>query len=289
MVSYTIKNILVPVDFSENSWNALCYAVELYGHIQCNFHILHVADLNEMGVEAAQLFSVPQSLTTREKNDKNLVLSAFLDRINHSFDNKNHRFFTQLEYGSLVDVVKKQSTEKRIDLIVMGTRGANTLKSKIIGSNTGAIITRIRCNTLVVPENAKYERVENVTFPTDFNIFYNSQILKSLSDIIELNKSSLSVVHFSNGRPEESFSSEQNETKSYLLDYLDEVFDGRYHYKVVRNKKMIQAIQDFVKDEQIDMIAIIARNLNFLQQLFFDSRVERISFHTTVPMFVIHE
>ena len=107
--------------------------------------------------------------------------------------------------------------------------------------------------------------------------------------MLDLNKSNLSVVHFTNGKGEETFTEDQTNTKTYLLDYLDEVHPGRNSYQVVHNKKMIHAIQDYVQEEKIDMIAIIARNLNFLQQLFFDSRVERISFHTTVPKFIIHE
>lgn len=280
---------MVPVDFSENSWNALRYAVELYEQVACDFYILHVADLKDMDIQAARLFSFPSNHTNPDSIDKRELLSIFLNKVNNCFKNKNHRFFGQLEHGSLVDVVKKQSIEKQIDLIALGTRGMGTLKSKVIGSNAGAIITRIRCNTLVIPEMAQFQPLKNITFPTDFNIFYSPQILKSLSEILDLDKGKLRVVHFANGKGEESFTPTQNDTKAYLMDYLDEVFSDRYDYQVVRNKKMIQAIQDFVKDERIDMIAIIARNLNFLQQLFFDSRVERISFHTTVPMFVIHE
>ncbi|TAI49743.1 universal stress protein [Flagellimonas allohymeniacidonis] len=289
MLNYPIKNILVPVDFSENSWNALCYAAELFKQVRCDFYVLHVADLREMEIDAARLFSIPKSFQKAEKVDKKVLMTAFLTKASHHLRNKKHRFFSQIEHGSLIDSVKKQLSEKNIDLITMGTRGTGTLKNKVIGSNAGAIITRIRCNTLVVPEMAKFYSLKNITFPTDFNIFYTPRILKSLSEILDLNKSNLGVVHFANGKGEENFTEDQTNTKAFLLDYLDEVHPGRNSYQVVRNKKMINAIQDFVKEEKIDMIAIIARNLNFLQQLFFDSRVERISFHTTVPMFIIHE
>ncbi len=289
MLNYPIKNILVPVDFSENSWNALHYTVELFKRVPCDFHILHVADLGEMDIEAARLFSFTKSFQKAEKINKKELLTTFLTKANDLFGNKRHRFLAQMEHGSLIDSIKRQLSEKNIDLIAMGTRGAGTMKSKVIGSNAGAIITRIRCNTLVVPEQARFNPLKSITFPTDFNIFYSPRILRSLSEILNLHGSNLSVVHFANGKGEEHFTEDQNSTKAYLLDYLDEVYPKRHSYQVVRNKKMINAIQDFVQEEKIDMIAIIARNLNFLQQLFFDSRVERISFHTTVPMFIIHE
>ncbi|WP_299528057.1 universal stress protein, partial [uncultured Lutibacter sp.] len=37
-----MKNILLPTDFSENSWNAIKYALELYKKTACNFYLLHV-------------------------------------------------------------------------------------------------------------------------------------------------------------------------------------------------------------------------------------------------------
>ena len=37
-----MKKILIPVDFSENAWNAALYAAELYENNVCEFYLLHV-------------------------------------------------------------------------------------------------------------------------------------------------------------------------------------------------------------------------------------------------------
>ena len=37
------------------------------------------------------------------------------------------------------------------------------------------------------------------------------------------------------------------------------------------------------------MKEMVAKNLNLLQQVLFDSLIEKISFQTQVPFFVIHE
>ncbi len=249
--------------------------------------MLHVADLKDQQIEASRLFPVPSSFLDVEKYDKKELLEAFLGKANYHFKTKNHRFFGQLEYGNLVDAIKRQLTEKRIDLIVMGTRGVSNITKRVIGSNTGAIITRVRCNTLVVPERAIFHYLKRITFPTDFTIFYTPKILRTLSEVLELNKGKLDVVYVS---PKKNDLTEaQKITKAYLFDYLDEVFQNRYNHHIIHHKRMIDAIQGFVMNQKVDMIAIVARNLNFLQQLFFDTRVEKMSFHTKVPMFVIHE
>ncbi|WP_373282945.1 universal stress protein [Aquaticitalea lipolytica] len=35
-----MKNILLPTDFSDNSWNAIKYALQLFKDEKCTFHLL---------------------------------------------------------------------------------------------------------------------------------------------------------------------------------------------------------------------------------------------------------
>lgn len=53
----------------------------------------------------------------------------------------------------------------------MGTKGASGIKEKILGSNAGDVITKVQCNTLIVPVQVKLSKPREIAFPTDFNIF----------------------------------------------------------------------------------------------------------------------
>ena len=55
------------------------------------------------------------------------------------------------------------------------------------------------------------------------------------------------------------------------------------------NKKIEGAIQCFVESRAINMICMVAKNLNYFQQILFHSKVEEISYHTEVPFLVLHE
>ena len=37
-----MERILFPTDFSENSWNAIKYGLEVFKNVKCTFHLLHV-------------------------------------------------------------------------------------------------------------------------------------------------------------------------------------------------------------------------------------------------------
>ena len=46
------RKILLPTDFSKNSWHAIVYALELYKKDQCDFYILNVFSATSSVIES---------------------------------------------------------------------------------------------------------------------------------------------------------------------------------------------------------------------------------------------
>ena len=191
------------------------------------------------------------------------------------------------EYGYFVDMVRKSIAENNIDLLVMGTKGADGLKESVIGSNTGDVIHKVHCDIMIVPENAVFRPVHEVVFPTEFNDFYTHHILESISDLLAEDQTNLRVMHVkvNNGRLNQN----QEFNRAYLEDYLEEVAGNAHSFHTITNTKVSKAIEVFVDQMGIDLVVMVAKNLNFLQQLFFDSSIKKLSFHTEVPMLVLHD
>ena len=278
-----MKNVLIPTDFSANSWNALEYAVGLFEKVPCNFYILHIGKLNQSHTKGNS-FTIPQPIDTtiREK------LNILFERIEGLSQNTRHHFVALEEYGTIVDVIRKTVDDKNIDLIVMGTKGASGLKAKIIGSNTGDVITQVPCNVLVIPENATIViPPKEIVFPTDYNIFYSHRILEIISEILHISKARLQVLNVLKNSLQ--LTKEQAKIKAYLQSYLEETFPETHRFYDIRNKNVKTAIQHHIALDNAEMVIMVAKNLNFLQNLFFDSTVEKVSFHTTAPLLVLHE
>ena len=280
-----MKNILIPTDFSENSKNALKYAQLLFDAYACNFYILHVDTvLNAQGESIPHLRKHRPVIT--DKSPKELLEDLLHATIGEN-TNPQHSFYALYEYGFFIDRVKAQLSERKIDLIVMGTKGVSGLREKVVGSSAGDVITKVQYNTIVVPESVRFERPEEITFPTDFNIFYSHSILSSISEMLELNAATLRILNvMKNGT---QLNAEQEKNKTYLLDFMEETFPESHSFHTVSNKNVKSAIQLFVESRDIDMIIMVAKNLNFIQQMLFDSIVEKISFHTKIPFYVIHD
>ncbi len=284
-----MKTILLPTDFSENAWNAIKYALKFFEDSTCTFYLLHVNTLNytmaEDSLNEDLLYIDTEDLIEKTYiKPSKLQLRKILKRISQEFPvNKNHHFFILTDYNFFIDSIRKHVDEKNIDMIIMGTKGATGLKKLIIGSNAADVIKKVKCTTLIVPENATFTNLNEIAFPTDYFLTYGVNILKPIYEIIETHHSSLRVLHVTH-KPEK-LSLSQQDNKDLIQDYFSN-FEMRFYN--LTNKNVEDAIECFVQSRDVNMIAMVAKNLNYFQQILFHSKVEEISYHTNIPFLVIH-
>lgn len=280
-----MKSILLPTDFSENSWNAIHYALNFFEKSNCHFYLLYVNKLSNLASIDTSYITTAEAVEQVQTKFAKKQLRDFLKRISKEFpNNNNHKFYTLTDYNFFIESIRNQVKEKNIDMIVMGTKGASGLKKIIVGSNTADVITKVPCTTLVVPENAKYKSITEIAFPTDLALSYHIQTLKPISEVLDKFNSFLRVLHISKKR--ENLNRDQQKYKELLEDY----FNGYKHsFHFLTNNKIEDAVQCFVESRDIDMIVMVAKNLNYFQRILFMPTVEEISYHTDVPFLVVHE
>ena len=156
MSLYNIKKILVPVDLSETSLNALDTAVALAKKHAAVVELLNVVENNYSIVEENN-FQPPGYLTNSSD-----VLTALAGAVQHASDIKPR--LLQQE-GNVADTIIKTSLHHQSDLIVMGTHGASGYRDGFIGSNTYNVIKNASCPVLTVPGKKKYLSFRKILFP----------------------------------------------------------------------------------------------------------------------------
>ena len=279
-----MKNILIPTDFSENSMNAITYAISFFESITVNFYLLHVSLVEEINDEECFYKLSDTVLDQKVVYNPTDKLKAEIRAVKNLKRSKKHKFYGLHEYIQFVEAIRKIVIEKDIDFIVMGTKGASQISDTVLGSHSADVITRVKCPVLVIPEKAKYKKPKNVVFPTDFNILLKNKVLQTLTDVLKIKNTNLSVLYIS--KSVRDLSSLQKKNRSYLQDYL---MDKPHSFYFITNENIDDAIESFVETTQVDMIAMIAKNLNFFQRILFQPTVEKISYHTKVPFLVLHE
>ncbi len=277
-------HVLIPTDFSENSWNATKYGLQLLKDEDCTFYLLHINPIPSYTGAGTSVKGSSKLIKETVIKESNKSLDELLIRIENLQNNNKHSFTTIALYDYFVDSVKREVENKKIDLLIMGTKGASGLKKVTMGSNTGDVITKVKCPLLAVPENAIFKIPKEIAFPTDYYLGYDLKVLDTLLEMVNRNQSILRILHISkNG---EGLSEGQLKNKEFLDDYLKDI---EHSFHSLTGTDLETAVQCFTESRDIHMIAMVAKSLNFFQRILFRPKVEQISYHTDIPFLVLHE
>ena len=138
-----LEQILVPVDFSDCSLDALEYAVVVAQQAKASLRLLHVLEPVSYGLG----FSFGDSKTGEQERESWTKRSEELASFHqHSHVSVESRLRRGLPADSILDSVRTLS----YDLIVMGTHGRRGISRNISGSVAEAVLRKAHCPVMAV-------------------------------------------------------------------------------------------------------------------------------------------
>ena len=274
------KNILLPTDFSDNAWSAIAYALKLYENESCTFYFI-----NSFKSGSASMSSLSNKLSRvmKESAQKDMLELKRKARIVDT--NENHNFETILSSESLLEAIHTVTTTHKIDMVVMGTKGASKAKEIFFGSNTVNVLNRIKsCPVLAVPDAYSFVTPSQIAFPTDYNKEYTDKILGPIKSLSKLHSSKIRILHI---QEEKELSETQNTNIKKLEDDLAG-FDYSFHWMPGYDQKT-SVIVDFIKELEINILVLVNNKHSFIENIINEPVVKKIGFSPIIPFLVIPE
>ncbi len=273
--------ILLPTDFSENSYEAIQYALKTFEGMVSKFYLLHT--YMPPVYHAEYLVGSPGLIglgdVIREAAVENLDILK--KRIEKEYPNSNHTFICIASLNTLTGEITRMVTDEKLDLIVMGTKGATGAKEILFGTNTVDIIKRAKCPVIAVPPNFEYEVPKEILFPTDYEVDFKTAPLKVLLTIAQQHISSIEVLHVSNGY-------DLNEKQLKNQKKLEKELQGIAHlFHNVSNQEIITAINNFQLKHKMNLLVMVQNKHTFIERLFIEPTIKKIGFHITIPFMVL--
>ncbi len=136
------KVILVPVDFSENSEQALDYACELAAKVGSTVRLVHAFAAPPKGLQVALSESILENLVKEHYDGLEKLAQARRERASFG----EHTVEVGDPRDTILDTVKALGA----DLVVMGTHGRRGLTRVMMGSVAEDVIRNAPCPVLVV-------------------------------------------------------------------------------------------------------------------------------------------
>jgi len=159
-----MKRILVPIDFSERSIEALKVAVQIAKQTGAEIILLHLIDLpsDEVGMFVDGVPTGPAAIVlmnnARAKFDE-LFQQDFLQGV---------KVEDYVDFNKPFEGISDYAKEKNVDLIVMGSHGTSGLNGFFVGSNTEKVVRTSEIPVLVVKKPVEEFKLENVVFASAF-------------------------------------------------------------------------------------------------------------------------
>jgi nucleotide-binding universal stress UspA family protein len=271
--------ILVPVDFSELSNNALDYALQLAKKTNAELHLLHVYDLQIFMYNPVQLspdeYDIEEEVTQELEKLRKTILS----------ENPEFKVIHCATLGVPVDEINAYSRKEKIDLIVIGTQGAGYIQERILGSTTSLLIRSAKKPVMVIDKEVTFKDPKQIVLAADFQKTDTKKVLEPLRDLAGLYESHICVLNI---YPHiQLIPSLEEIPEGFRLDYY---LKGIEHtFFSLESNQIVPSINEFITDHEIDLIAMIARKHSFFSRIFREPLTKEMSFHSRVPLLVLHD
>ncbi|MGW9685760.1 universal stress protein [Flagellimonas sp. 2504JD1-5] len=276
-----MKKVLLPTDFSENAFNAIRYAQELYKDESCLFYLLHTYSPPIYYIEYASFSSEQIGLDDFYHTNAMEQLDDIKQNLETSFKNPLHQFRIKAAFNTLMDEISEMVENEGINVIVMGTKGATGAKELLFGSNTVHVIKKAKCPVIAVPDGFAYETPKEILFPTDYEISYKTKALKELLYLANEHISRIDVLHVATGDALTESQIANKEKLGKLLKPFAHIFHD------MPNNEVINGINEFQLKNKINLLVMIMNKHTFLERLFLKPVINKIGLNLYIPFMVI--
>jgi len=304
MKRLSIRNILVPIDFSQMSIQAIKTANRLARRFAAAIHLAHVRQFNYAGDFVAPAPPmVPFSFMPYEQNGEKSVLKE-LTALAHEYGVSSVNGHV-LGGGPPFDEICRLAQKIPADLIVMPTHGRTGLKHVFLGSTAERIVQHSPCPVLVTRRNALQSKngsrftISTILVPVDFSDCSREGLRYAIgfanefgARIILLHATYLGYVYASDGmtlydvRGLQDAARERAERQMRQL--VRTVNFGRAKFEtVLTNCSPVPDICSFAKDNDVDLIITSTHGCTGFTHVLIGSVAERMVRHAPCSVLVV--
>ena len=262
-----MKDVIIPIDFSETSLNAARYAADmLSGKPEAHVILYHMFSDQKESETAGQYLESLKAELEQKGAGSNIE--------------------TVKEYGeNLIDSLGRLAYQKTAELIVMGISEKDEWKQLLMGSNTLKMADQNVCPVMIVPPVSKYSGIKNIALTSDFKNVETTTPVLAIKTIMEMFNATLHVVNVDNEHYvslTDEYLAERGKMQAMFAEFNPEFY-------FIGMNDFYDAIEQFSKDRNIDLLIIIPKNHSFINRLFSASHTKKLAFHSSVPILAAHE
>lgn len=270
-----MKSIVVGIDFQNQSYAALKFAVNMAIKVNCYVMLVFVNKYDK----SKDIFQRPKDKVFEEVEERfEQLINKYADLLD------KNRFSYKIREGKISEELDRQAVESRAEMIVIGTHGRTGIKLfntsgafqiieksavPVVSIKDGAQInTEIK--VILVPMDATLETRQKIPFTVRLAKIFNAEIHM------------LAMYHSKVKMIQENIISYTKQAAEYLEDKSVD-----FVVKSIETDDIVQATIDYAEDINADIISIMTIQIGQTSNLWKGSFAEQLISKAHVPVLCI--
>ncbi len=271
-----MKKILVPCDFSESAVQAFKFAVEIANQSKGELLLLNVVEIPVIHDSVmAPAFSFEETYL-KEMKDR---AEKDFKKMREKWAKDGPKIRTLIQFGAPTSAISRVVDEEKVDLIVMGTKGASGLKEFFVGSNTEKVVRWSAVPVVAIKKSVKGASIKNIIFPSTLHEDEEDLTLrvKALQDFFKATLHVLYVNTPANFRTDVI-------SRQKLKDFAKRFMLKNFTLNVYNDISEEAGVAHFTKEVKGDLIALATHGRKGLSHLMSGSIAEDMVNHIDCPI-----
>ncbi len=271
----SMDKIIIPIDFSDVSTNAFMFGHRLATDVKAILKALHVylptsKKVSEPSVADVGFLEMRKNILDNYVSNfdkdwtSDIITTAIIDS----------EFRTGFPGEGILDSVEENAAE----MIIMGTTGNSGPIKKWFGSVSTKVIFEAPCPILLVPEKARYKRINNVLFTYD-KIEFDKSVIDQLVGFSKRFNAILHLIHINvDNKPNSEY---------YLLELFKKKYPNqKIHLTSAIDQDVVDTMDKYSEIHDIDIFAIDTTSRSFFDRIFHKS-LKKMTVHSELPLLIL--
>ena len=281
-----MKTLLIPVDFTDTSDNAVTFAAEWCKRYRYERVILlrtFYDNVFDHIVLSAEYAPVSQEYRQQERQETLERLESLSERLNVLLG-ENFQVDTMVSEVPLLRAILSTIKEEQPEMLLVGSDNYSYSSGSFIAGNLIAIVKASPIRVLIVPAGYTYKPVETALVPTDYNIMDVLDKFNQLETSPLWSDTKLLVLNVDAKErylhPDEAFIKKESALHEYLKNFNHEI-----HYS--NDKNIMNGILHFTQTHDVQIIVALRGKRSFLYYLTHKSISEAIYRNAKEPVLIL--
>ena len=272
-----MKHVLVPVDFSEDSVNALEMAIAFANEMWHDVRMIHV-------IKDAVFYQRNFSLTNLIDIKNETVINNLKKLVEQYKPKARHNLDFRIRSGKVYNEIANQAKYGEAELIVIGSHGTSGFEELWLGSNAYKVVNNSPCPVLSLRNSYKRHQINRIVLPIDDTpetrqkIPYTARIAKKFNAEMHL----LQVSDTKKENVLQRINDYANQVARFLknndIDYLHEAITGN---------NLTDITIDYAMRKDADLISIMTEQSESTKNIWLGPYAQQMVNHSPIPVLSI--